>query len=55
MVKMSDKLKQKLEYTLIGGAFSLLNCYAVLNGHTLFGIGFGITAAIFYVRALRIK
>lgn len=45
----------KIEYTLVSCFFIMLNLYSVLHNHTLFGMGFGVTAAIFGVKALRSK
>jgi hypothetical protein len=48
-------MKEKLEYTLIGCGFSLLNCYMTQNSYPIVGIGFGLVAVVFFVKALRIK
>lgn len=52
---MNEKLKQKMELTLVGYGFVGLNFYATHTGNTIFGIGFGFVALIFFLKALRIK
>lgn len=52
---MNDKLKQKMEYCLVGWGFTGLNLYANFVNQPLFGIAFGITAMVFFIRALRVK
>lgn len=52
---MNPKLKQKFELTLIGYGFVGLNLYANHTGNSVFGIGFGVVAMIFFVTSLRIK
>lgn len=48
-------MKQKVEYTIVGCTFSLLNCYMTLNGNPLVGLYFGFVAAFFMIKALRVK
>jgi hypothetical protein len=52
---MSPKLKEKMELSLIGYGFVGLNLYANKTGNSLFGIGFGCVALVFFIRSLRIK
>lgn len=52
---MNPKLKEKMELCLIGYGFVGLNLYATSVGRPLFGVGFGLVAFIFFIRALRIK
>ena len=53
---MNPNLKEKMETALVGYGFLGLHLYA---GHLkvpqLFVIGFAIVAAIFFIKALRIK
>jgi len=48
-------IKQKLELTVIGYLFTLLNVLMTVRGFPIVGIGFGITACVFFIRALRIR
>lgn len=52
---MNDKTKRKIELSLVGASFSLLNLYLTLKGFPIAGIGFGVVSAVFYIQALRIK
>ena len=46
---------KKLEYTLVGYFFTLLNLFMTVNGWAIIGIGFGFTAFYFFIKALKIK
>lgn len=48
-------MSKKLELSVIGYTFSLLNVYMTLNGYPIVGIGFGLVAVVFFVKALRMK
>ena len=48
-------LKQKMDYTLKGYIFCLLNIALTFNGHPGIGIASGIIAAAFFIKALLLK
>ncbi len=48
-------MKQKLELTLIGYFFSLLNIFMTLKNLPIVGIGFGFVALYFFIKALLLK
>lgn len=54
-MKLSPKLKEKLELMTIGYGFLGLHYYALTNQHNLFSIGFAIVAGAFFIRALRVR
>jgi len=52
---IKEIMKKKLEYTLIGYLYALLNIYMTLSGKPLFGIFFGGVACYFFLKALLIR
>jgi hypothetical protein len=48
-------MKKKLDYTLKGYIFCLLNIALTLNGHPGLGIFSGVIAVVFFIKALLIK
>lgn len=48
-------MEKKLNYTLIGCFFSLLNIALIETRFTIVGIGFGLVAVAFFIKALRIN
>jgi hypothetical protein len=50
-----DFMTQKLELTINGYFFSLLNIFMTLNNLPIVGIGFGFVALYFFIKALLLK
>jgi len=48
-------LTKKLELTLTGYLFTLLNIVMTFNGLPIVGIAFGFVAIVFFIQALLIK
>jgi hypothetical protein len=48
-------LRKKLDYTLKGYIFTLLNIALTLNGSPILGIVSGGIALVLFIKALRIK
>ena len=48
-------IQKKLELTVIGYLFTLLNILMTVRGFPIVGIAFGFTACIFFIKALRIR
>jgi hypothetical protein len=48
-------MKQKLDYTLKGYIFTLLNIALTLNGHPIMGILSGVIAVVLFLKALSIR
>jgi hypothetical protein len=46
---------KKLNYTLVGYFFCLLNLYMTMNNLPIVGIGFGFVSVYFFIKALLIK
>lgn len=53
--ELMNKLEQKLYYTTCGCLLSFANILLIDTRFNIVGIGFGITAAIFFIKALLIK
>ena len=49
------KFKKKLEATLLGYLFCMLNIYMTVSNYPIVGIGFGFVSCYFFIKALRIK
>jgi hypothetical protein len=48
-------IQKKLELTVIGYLFTLLNVFMTVRGFSIVGIAFGLVACMFFIKALRIK
>jgi hypothetical protein len=48
-------MQRKLNYTLIGCSLSLLNIALIDTRFNLAGLGFGLLAALFLIKALLIR
>ena len=54
-VQELSMLRKKLDYTLKGYIFTLLNIALTLNGSPILGIVSGGIALVLFIKALRIK
>lgn len=52
---MSDRLKLKMKYTLVGYLLCLMNLMLIQTKFNLIGIGFGFGAVVCFIKALSIK
>lgn len=52
---MNPKLKQKLEYTVVGSTLGLFNIALIDTRFNIVGLGFGILGAIILIKALLIR
>jgi len=52
---LKDVMKEKLELTVLGYLFCLLNVYTTLNGYPSVGVAFGLVACAFFIKALSIR
>lgn len=50
-----SNLRKKLDLTLVGVSFSILNILLIETRFNLVGIGFGIFGFILLIKALRIR
>ena len=49
------KLSRKLELTGIGYFFTAANLFMTMQGFPIVGVGFGLVAVYFFIKALLIK
>jgi hypothetical protein len=48
-------MERKINYTLIGCSLSLINVALIDTRFTIVGIGFGLLASVFLIKALLIR